>query len=326
MENNNEFTVMTLNAGGARRVQTTSLEPQQLSIDLRDVIWRANIHPDIIAVQECHRVWFPNSAAYLETSDELAQRLGTSYQSFFSPDIDRDSHAHPRKWKQPAFEGYNRVMQGNAIIVNMEKMSLTGWPWHPDEKNYPGYSKLAPISTQISIASLYSTGNRDTEPRNILVVPLKLKKDISLYFMATHLTTLSEEDRHNPKNPRSQEASNVRLAQVKEILRIVDELRRAEQEYNLNPKPIILAGDFNAIPAAPEIQHLQTRFSRPSPHWHTSSKTLVYTHVSHQIHVDYVFYDDPDNLLTLRDCFILEQNYVRGVTDHLPVIAKFKRL
>jgi endonuclease/exonuclease/phosphatase family metal-dependent hydrolase len=218
-------------------------------------------------------------------------------------------------------------MQGNAIIVNMEKMSLTGWPWHPNEKNCPGYSKLAPISTQISVALLYSTGNRDTEPRNILVLPLKLKnRDISLYFMVTHLTTLSEEDRYNLKNPRSQEASNVRLAQVKEILRIVDELRRAEQEHNLNPKPIILAGDFNAIPAAPEIQHLQAKLSRPSPHWHTSCEALVYTHVSHQIHVDHVFYDDPDNLLALRDCFILGQNYVRGVTDHLPVIATFKRL
>ena len=232
------------------------------------------------------------------------------------------SHIHENKWQKPAFEGYERVQQGNAIITKME---LADWPWSSPAQNYPGYGKLVPISTQISQASLYSSGNRDMEPRNLLVVPLKISEKISLYFIATHLTALSGEDRHNQETPRTQQASIVRLAQAKEILRIVDELRQAEDksESKSEHRPIILAGDFNARPGSPEINKLEQAFLRHPPRWDSSVAKEVWTHIGFKIYADYIFYNDPHALLTPKDCFILEQSQVGDVTDHLPVEAKF---
>lgn len=339
MASNTEFVVMTINAAGGSRARQTQLDPKQIATDLSKLI-SATIGtdspigmPDIIAVQESHQVWIIRGGdAFLETSRELAQRLGSSYSTYFSEYLDSDSHAHRNKWRQPAFYGFGRVKQGNAVITNK---SLAQWPWDLPPRGYPGYNRLAPaISTQISRATLYSTGNRDTEPRNLIVVPLSLGqeeqeeqvKKASLYFMATHLTTLNEEkDKHGRRKP-TKRASKVRRAQVHEILRVVDELRKAERNAKQEPIPIILAGDFNATPGSLEINDLERTFERPNPRWCDGSDYHgeVWTHVKHRIHVDHVFYDDPNGLLTRIDCCVLGLSQVEEVTDHFPVVAKFK--
>lgn len=338
MAHNTEFVVMTTNAGGGRRARGTQLDPKQIASDLYQLTSTTLGSPDspigmpdIIAVQESHQVWRPRQSLPLETSQELEQKLGTSYCSYFSEYLDSDSHAHPNKWRADGpFAGFERVKQGNAVITNK---SLAQWPWDLPPAGCPGYNKLAPISTQISGATLYSTGNRDTEPRNLIVVPLSLGQGVSLYFMATHLTTLTGEDRHDHKKPRSKEASDVRLAQVKEILRIADKLREAERKRNdkkpdEKSAPIILAGDFNATPSSPEINRLQQRFSCLPHDWHDKydkkQAPLVYTHIKHKILVDYIFYNDPAGLLTPIDCLVLDPSQVGTITDHLPVVAKFQ--
>jgi endonuclease/exonuclease/phosphatase family metal-dependent hydrolase len=321
MASNTEFVVMTINAGGARRAVKDLLDPAQIASDLSKLISSTVGGPDIIAVQESHEVWHPGQSLPLGTSQALAQRLGSSYRSYFLEYLDSDSHAHPNKWDQPLFRGFNRVKQGNAVITNK---SLAQWPWGSPPTGYPG--ELAPISTQISRAALYSTGNRDTEPRNLIIAPLSLGQKASIYFMATHLTTLNGEDRHDSRNPKSQEASDIRLAQACEILRIVSELREAERKENLQPVPIILAGDFNARPCSPELAILERAFVRPNPCWCKGSdyQGVVWTHVKHKIHVDHIFYDDPNKLLARIDCCVLGLRQVEEVTDHLPVIAKFE--
>jgi len=321
MASNTEFVVITINAGGARRAVKDRLDLAQIASDLSQLISSTIGRPDIIAVQESHQVWHPRQSSPLGTSQAMAQRLGPSYRSYFLEYLDSDSHAHPNKWDQPLFSGFNRVQQGNAVIISK---SLTQWPWGSPPAGYPG--KLAPISTQISRAALYSTGNRDTEPRNLVVVPLSFGQRASLYFMATHLTTLKREDRHDSRNPESQRASNVRLAQVHEVLQIVDELRKAERDNEQKPVPIILAGDFNAKPGSPELVALEQTFLLFPPRWHDESiqRGLVWTHVGHKIHVDHIFYNDPDGLLTPVDCFVPDPIQVGNITDHLPVIAKFK--
>jgi endonuclease/exonuclease/phosphatase family metal-dependent hydrolase len=331
MTSKTEFVVMTINAGGARRERGTKIAPEQIAKDLCTLITSTNIKPDIIAVQESHQVWEPDGST-LETSHKLAQKLtqglGPSYDNYFSEYLDSNFHAHPWKWrgkKEPPpdlFKGYDRVQQGNAVITTKE---LALWPWGLPPEGYPGHNTRAPISTQISRATLYSTGNRDTEPRNLIVVPLSLGQGGALYFMAAHLTTLSREDRHDSRNPRSKEASDVRLAQVREILRVVDELRKAEQNKELKT-PIILAGDFNARPCSPELATLEQIFLRPPPRWYhqTTRHGLISTHVRHKTHIDHIFYNDPDGLLDLKDCFVLDPSQVGTITDHLPVVAKFK--
>jgi endonuclease/exonuclease/phosphatase family metal-dependent hydrolase len=334
MASNTEFVVMTINAGGARRARESQLTPEKIAKGFHQLI-STKIMPDIIAVQESHEVWQSGQSLPLGTSQALAERLGPSYRSYFSRYLDSDSHAHPNKWKADGpFAGFERVKQGNAVITNK---ALSKWLWGLPSKGCPGYEKCAPISTQISRATLYSTGNRDTEPRNLIVVPLSLgqkapeqkcsERKTSLYFMATHLTTLNGEDRHDSRNPKSQEASDVRLAQVREILRIVGKLREAERKENLQPIPIILAGDFNARPCSPELAILERTFVRPNPRWWCDGSDYqgeVWTHVRHNIHVDHIFYNDPGGLLPPVDCFVLGPSQVGNITDHLPVIAKFE--
>jgi endonuclease/exonuclease/phosphatase family metal-dependent hydrolase len=332
MASNTEFVVMTINAGGARRARESQLTPEKIAKGFHQLI-STKIMPDIIAVQESHEVWQPGQSLPLGTSQALAERLGPSYRSYFSRYLDSDSHAHPNKWKADGpFAGFERVKQGNAVITNK---ALSKWPWGLPSKGCPGYEKCAPISTQISGATLYSTGNRDTEPRNLIVVPLSLgqkapeqkcsERKTSLYFMATHLTTLNEEKGDDGRIP-TQKASDVRLAQACEILRIVSKLREVERKENLQPVPIILAGDFNARPVSPELDVLEQIFARPNPCWCKGAdyQGAVWTHVRHKIHVDHIFYDDPNELLTRIDCCVLGLRQVEEVTDHLPVIAKFE--
>jgi hypothetical protein len=363
MASNTEFVVMTINEGGARRAGKGRLGPintdsdplSRLISSIIEELDPEKSHPVVIAVQESHQVWegenpYPSLDTSQMLSKALTNRLGTAeYHHDFSDYLDSDSHTHPNKWRgkkekpRPHFKTFKRVKQGNAVIRNRD---LAQWPWGLPSEDYPGHEIRKPISTQISRATLYSTGNRDTEPRNLIVVPLSFEqktpgqkcseRKTSLYFMATHLTTLNGEDRHDSRNLKSQEASDIRLAQVHEILRIVDELREAEREANkgrkkegkkeLEPIPIILAGDFNARPGSPEVVALEQTFLRFPPRWHDGSiqHGLVWTHVGHKIHVDHIFYNDPSGSLTPVDCFALSPSQVGNITDHLPVIAKFE--
>jgi endonuclease/exonuclease/phosphatase family metal-dependent hydrolase len=199
------------------------------------------------------------------------------------------------------------------------------WPWDLPDHGLPGHGQCAPISTEISTACLYSTGNRDTQPRNLLVVPVAFAPNASVYFMATHLATLTEENRHDRSDPRSKEASDVRLGQVGEILRVVKELRAAEQRIHRDAAPLLLAGDFNAKPDSPEIQALEQTFLRPPPRWQDPAKMAppVWTHVGHEIHVDHILCSDPGGLVSPLDCFVLTPELIADATDHLPVVARF---
>jgi endonuclease/exonuclease/phosphatase family metal-dependent hydrolase len=323
----NELRVMTLNAGGARRARRHQIVPDRIAADLYRLLSTIGSAdsigwPTIIAVQESHQVWQGQNTP-LETCCVLAQRLGPSYRSYFSPYLDSSSHVHPNKWEQPLFKGFDRVKQGNAVITNM---TCGAWPWGLPQKGYPGYKKNAPISTQISSATLYSTGDRNTEPRNLMVMPLTRGQgeETLLYFMATHLTTLRGEVRHANRDVVSKKASNSRLAQIHEILRVTTELREAEHFHNKTQTPIILAGDFNTEPDSPELRALEQTFSRLSPRWYGKSKKVVYTHSDYKILVDHIFYNDPNNLLTPVDCRVLTPEQVDNTTDHLPMIAKFR--
>lgn len=324
----NELVVMTLNAGGARRARRHQIAPNRIAADLYCVLSKISSPdsigwPSIIAVQESHQVWQGQNTP-LETSCALAQCLGSSYRSHFSAYLDSSSHAHPNKWEQPSFQGFDRVKQGNAVITNMK---CAVWPWGLPRKGYPGYRKSAPISTQISRATLYSTGNRNTEPRNLMVVPLTCgqEKGVSLYFMTTHLTTLKGENRCDNKDVLSKRASDIRLAQIHEILRVTNELREAERIHNKMSTPIILAGDFNAEPGSPELRALEQTFSWLSPFWYERSDSeVVWTYNKYRIHIDHIFYNDPNNLLTPMNCCVLTPDLVGSITDHLPVVAKFR--
>jgi endonuclease/exonuclease/phosphatase family metal-dependent hydrolase len=87
-------------------------------------------------------------------------------------------------------------------------------------------------------------------------------------------------------------------------------------------RPIVLAGDFNAVPESAEIKDLGKEFStarRLAPH-----SQGLWTHVKHKILIDYVFFSDPDGVLVPTEYWIVEPGLVGEVTDHLPLVAKVR--
>jgi len=314
MSLNNEITVISINAGGAIRGRRTKVNPKETAISLGTIIKEINIDSTMIAMQESLKIWNINNSNYVETGRELANNLDFSYRSMFAPYLDSDFHVHQTKWEQESFKGYNKIQQGNSVITNIR---FGKWPWPLPVNGFPGHDKKSYISSQISNASIYSTGNRDTEPRNIIVVPLQVLNNITVFFMATHLTKLTGEDRDKTEDKRSIEASDIRLEQINQIINIVKEIQSMD---NYSYKcPIILAGDFNALPGSREICKIKEFFYR-IPIKNSESKVSL----DDTNQVDHIFVNDIDNILTPIYSAIIEPCKIKGITDHSPIIAKFE--
>ncbi|ETR71740.1 MAG: hypothetical protein OMM_02263 [Candidatus Magnetoglobus multicellularis str. Araruama] len=314
MSFNNEITVISINAGGGVRGRNTKVNPIKTAISLGAIIKKIEINSTVIAMQESLKIWNTSTSAYVETGKELAINLDLSYTSIFAPYLDSDFHTHQTKWEQESFKGYKKVQQGNSIITNI---NFGNWPWKQPCTGYPGHDKKSYISTQISNASIYSTGNRDTEPRNIVVVPLQITSNITAFFIATHLTKLTGENRNNLEDSRSKEASEIRLGQINQIFKIVKEIQCMDN-YPLK-SPIILAGDFNAMPGSIEILKIEEIFQRvplKKSESHAASEEFN--------NVDHIFLNDPNNILSTNYSIKVDPHKINGITDHLPVVAKFE--
>ena len=109
----------------------------------------------------------------------------------------------PTLWDRPAYRKMSAAAEGNAIVTNLP---TEDWSWG----SYPDYDECAVSSawarhTTISRASLYSTGNRDTQPRNLMVASLNYR-GVPFYFLNTHLGVLLGEDRRDASFERSRTA------------------------------------------------------------------------------------------------------------------------
>jgi endonuclease/exonuclease/phosphatase family metal-dependent hydrolase len=303
--------IVTTNIGGHRHLNNEPLDSAQIARDVVRILpIDANL-PTIIALQETTQVWRDTEPH--SDGEDLTQILGQSYRFMFAPEVDSDMHAHNTIWERSMYRGYSRVKNGNGIVTNLP---LAKWAWSLPREGYPGAKGISAISSIISHAKLYSTGSRDTQPRNLIIACVESPFG-ALYFMSTHLSTLRGEERRNPQHPISQAASDERLFECSQILRVVDELRASEREANMEPRPIILAADFNAEANTREMQSLQPTFDLLQP---TPSENG--THINHKINIDHILICDPaQKLPSVQRCFINTAPEVANVTDHRPVIA-----
>ena len=155
--------------------------------------------------------------------------------------------------------------------------------------------------TTISRATLYSSGNRDTQPRNLMVASLNYR-GVPVYCLNTHLGLLIGEDRRDASYERSRSASQIRQAQVSEILNVIDELKRAD-EYNEHcpSAQSVLVGDFNAQPDSPEMEMLQRHFRLLRPE---NKRSEFWTHSTHRIVIDHILLHDPADQFEVISCHI----------------------
>jgi endonuclease/exonuclease/phosphatase family metal-dependent hydrolase len=303
--------IVTTNIGGHRHLNNEPLDAAQIARDVRGILPIDPTLPTLIAVQETTQVW-RDSEQYSD-GELLAQILGQNYHFMFAPEVDSDMHAHSTIWERSMYRGYTRVKNGNGIVTNLP---LANWTWSLPEKGYPGANGISAINSMISHAKLYSTGSRDTQPRNLIVTCVESPFG-ALYFMTTHLSTLRSEDRHNPQHQVSQPASDERLFECSQLLRVVNELRAAEREANIEPRPMILAADFNAEASTREMQSLQSKFKLVEP-----APSEGGTHIKHKINIDHILICDPaQKLPPVQHCFVNTAPEVANVTDHRPVIA-----
>ena len=311
--------VVTFNIGGARGMRPAPHDHEKLAADalttLQQVINPAQ--PTVIALQETGVAMV--DGIQRNVGRRMAQMLGAEYLDSFAAEVTMCDHPHPNLWDRPAYRRMAHAADGNAIVTNLP---IEAWSWG----SYPSDGACAMASswvrhTAISRATLYSSGTRDTQPRNMMVASLNYR-GIPFYFLNTHLGVLIGEDRKDPTYERSRTASQMRQAQVSEILHVVDELKGADQANEGPDRAILLAGDFNAQPATPEMEMLQRHFRLLSPE---NEQEQMWTHYAHRILVDHILLHDPAEQFEVISCHIQSKIPFDDLTDHRPTVGIFAR-
>lgn len=302
--------VVTMNIGGARKLRQPPHDPACLGRDAAHTLAQVidPTQPTFIALQETGTLT-ANGDTHTP-HDAMAGALGDSYTAHFAPELTSERHPHTRLWGRPAYDGMTSGAEGNGFVTNL---SFAAWDWD-------ARAGAAWTVTQISRAAIYSTGNRNTQPRNMMVASVQHPAYGALYVLNTHFGTLTGENRHDPHAPRTLEGEAVRRHQAGEVLRVVGELRQAEIDHDKPARPIILAGDFNAVPSSEAMQDLSAVFTllpveNPAPE--------QWTHTGHKILIDHILVSDPRGVLPTARCFIQTPLPFDDLTDHLPVAAVF---
>lgn len=314
-----QLQVLTANIGGYRNANAEALDADSITAATRAILPIDPAQPLIMGLQEVLQVDY--ATQQIDMGASLAGQLGGDFRSYFGVEADSHQHNHAVAWTKGSFTGAQAARDGNGILTNL---ALSPWPWPTPEPQYPAAGSATPIAVSIGRPTLHSRGTRDTKPRNLLIASLTSPFGGRLYFMTTHLSTLSGEDRHDLAHPTSARASAQRLREVRDILGLLDELREAEAAAKLPPSALILAGDFNARPDTPEMQALATRFKSLSPTLPIGEGDR-WTHLGHKVLIDHIWVDDPDgNLPAAPRCFIHAGAEIEAVTDHRPVLAVFE--
>lgn len=308
--------VVTANIGGHRNYRDESIVVEDIARQMKNNLPLDYTVPTVIALQEVIQIAYEDDVSDIGTS--FARILGEDYRAYFAQKISSETHPHATGWGKPSYAGMHFVAEGNGIVTNIP---LADWPWRSPDVGFPGYENKTPIVTHLGLPCLYSTGNRNTEPRNLIVAPLATEWGV-VYFMVTHLSTLKGEDRFDPHHPISIEAGARRLIEIQHVIQVLDELRTAEKLYAKPHRPVILAGDFNVDIDREEMLHLQTRFSNLNQ----TGEKPTYTYRKHEIEIDHILVNDPRQFMgSVQNVYVIDDLAVPDLLDHFPKVASFTR-
>ncbi|MCC9168436.1 endonuclease/exonuclease/phosphatase family protein [Pontibacter harenae] len=129
------------------------------------------------------------------------------------------------------------------------------------------------------------------EMRKMAVVKVALPDGSKVVFAGTHLDHKSEDNR----------------------LYQIDRLRRVLQQEKY---PVILAGDFNALPSSLTINRLDEYFTRTCKH----NCSPTFTAANPKSAIDFIMYRKKDKVAVVSSKVIFESY----ASDHLPVVAELK--
>ncbi|MEO0566006.1 MAG: hypothetical protein AAF125_28120, partial [Chloroflexota bacterium] len=170
--------MVTYNIGGARKLRQPPHDPEQVGLDAAATL-RRSIDPDlptIIALQETGEIIRAGAEKRSYSAAHRALQSAFDRERYWvetAPEVSAPQHPHARLWNRPAYTepadmAFVSGYEGNAILGNLMGAP---WPW----PTFDGYAPhtVPVVQTQISRASLYSTGNRDTQPRNVMAASVE---------------------------------------------------------------------------------------------------------------------------------------------------------
>jgi Endonuclease/Exonuclease/phosphatase family len=284
-----EVRIMSWNMAGAKLFEQLDPEPgpaaESYTAAFRKV-WEKSIgpwlatpdhdEPDIILLQEC--IGFEDHSASpsgrWQNGIAILEEIFSGYECFFFPAVTSHNNPHPGKWNRYAEGGavvnfvpaHVDIQQGYGICVREGVSSRKLWvPW-PDPKDVPSDADRADPDCvscfePISITTGLYLGNRDTEPRIVIMGRAKLEsggESRYLNYLNIHLNTLSGEREGNVRLNRSADASRTQQIEL-----ILDNVISAYQEATRYRMPEgmkhgerdiwIVGGDFNTTPDSAEI-------------------------------------------------------------------------
>lgn len=308
--------VATANLAGAAREEEASLHKYKILGEILSGV-------DIVGLQEVVKVYEPgehrvirDDVRHLQSDSRLSD-----YECYFYPHLDSTQQSHPDKWDSRIFHSYYekgyQVMEGTAVLVDRQHCICDFW-----RDNRSGYA-IGQVIPWYSDKPTFYLGNRDTQPRSLLLTRVRLAEK-SILFCCVHLTTLREENvrQHGTdKRVATQRAIDIRTKQIEWVVQYIRSYHEARRNMGKIAEPVVLVGDFNAEPTARELDGLKELDLELLP---LTPPSICYTHRKYRIWVDLIYVAKRAIVGSARiiDLENLEEPSGKRLSDHNPVIAE----
>jgi endonuclease/exonuclease/phosphatase family metal-dependent hydrolase len=284
----NKLKLMTYNVGGGRNDLGSQFDA------VLEII--KNESPDILAIQEAV-IWETLDGEQFDLSKTISVTGESTKNYFFGKTLSMQEHFNTRKelFIHGIFHDLENWEQGNALFSR--------WPF-----KRLGDSTKSGIPRNLSLFKVSYKGNRETDPRNILLTQVDLGF-AKAFILATHLTTLLEERGVDKISSKEEEAQALRQEQCERILDLT-------REYILEKDELaFLMGDFNAFynePAIANILEQKGGFVRLLPN------NNIGTHINLASPIDHIFVY-PGKYHIKYNCRVCDDKFT--ASDHNPVVA-----
>lgn len=295
-----DLRVATLNIGGGKKTFDEFNHPTQESRQEALELLVKRLDADVLCLQEMTQ--YVDADGLTHSLMSAFEKAGEYPHAFFGKNVSMETHMQVKKevMVKGIFSDWWNWSMGNAIhsrfpFARLADPSRTGMP-----RNIPVFQPLA------------YEGNRDTDPRYVLLT--RLKESPYPFIANLHLTTLVGE---RPPDLVPHRKEKAQLMRFQQISRLIDLVRTHIVDLDL---PLIVAGDFNATEDESGIRHLldaHPGFMRLRP------ENDGPTHPDLPQAVDHIFFY-PRSRLAGYSCRIESSDLSRRASDHLPVVAELQ--